>query len=415
MIGENGLGKTSILNALYYTLNCEFNKLSSIVFEKIILEFQSGKPVEIEHEKLAFYSEDDEVYRAGIFGRIINIFNRIYNDEEKDKIINQINNDEFDELLLRRLYERYPQHYVRKALKRNFSGQRGELENIKKTIKNEVNEKILYFPTYRRIEEELYNLGLKDSEEKPFIDNKNLLIQFGMEDVAKTFDKVLSNIKNSALEGFSSITGKMLTQYVNRLYTVDKNIEMKQLNIILERVGENITDNNKEKIIELVNTGKIFEGKDKYKYLINFLSNLISIYKQQEPADNSIKNFVEVCNRYLIGKNVIYNESKLELYIVETKNNKKIELKKLSSGEKQIISLFTKIYLESSENLIILFDEPELSLSLEWQKQLLPDILKSNKCTLLLGVTHSPFIFDNELDMNAEDMNKYVKEKHVSR
>jgi len=67
--------------------------------------------------------------------------------------------------------------------------------------------------------------------------------------------------------------------------------------------------------------------------------------------------------------------------------------------------------LESSEEFILLFDEPELSLSIEWQKLLLPDILKSGKCRLLLAVTHSPFIFDNELDLNANDLDIFVREE----
>ena len=92
-------------------------------------------------------------------------------------------------------------------------------------------------------------------------------------------------------------------------------------------------------------------------------------------------------------------------------HNSSIDIRNLSSGEKQIISLFSKIYLESSEEFILLFDEPELSLSIEWQKILLPDILKSGKCKLLLAVTHSPFIFDNELDLNASDLDTFLLEK----
>nr|WP_255356453.1 AAA family ATPase [Cylindrospermopsis sp. CR12] len=85
-----------------------------------------------------------------------------------------------------------------------------------------------------------------------------------------------------------------------------------------------------------------------------------------------------------------------------------MDFRNLSSGEKQIISLFSKIYLEPHEDFIVLFDEPELSLSIEWQRRLLPDILKSNRCKLLLAVTHSPFIFDNELDLNANDLEIFV-------
>ena len=76
----------------------------------------------------------------------------------------------------------------------------------------------------------------------------------------------------------------------------------------------------------------------------------------------------------------------------------------LSSGEKQIVSLFSKLYLESAKKCILLIDEPELSISMKWQKMLLPDIMRSGNCRLLLTVTHSPFIFDNEFDNDAHDM-----------
>ena len=76
----------------------------------------------------------------------------------------------------------------------------------------------------------------------------------------------------------------------------------------------------------------------------------------------------------------------------------------LSSGEKQIVSLFSRLYLEHEKNCILLIDEPELSISMRWQKMLLPDIIRSKNCSLLLAVTHSPFIFENEFDNDAQDM-----------
>lgn len=76
--------------------------------------------------------------------------------------------------------------------------------------------------------------------------------------------------------------------------------------------------------------------------------------------------------------------------------------------KKQIISIFSKIYLEKTDNLIVLFDEPELSLSLPLQKRLLPDIMNSKKCKFLLAVTHSPFIFKNELEKHAVGINIYM-------
>jgi len=47
---------------------------------------------------------------------------------------------------------------------------------------------------------------------------------------------------------------------------------------------------------------------------------------------------------------------------------------------------------------MVLIDEPELSLSLDWQRQILPDVLKAPTCQQVIAITHSPFIFDNELE-----------------
>ncbi|WP_367142226.1 AAA family ATPase [Aeromonas sp. ANNP30] len=95
---------------------------------------------------------------------------------------------------------------------------------------------------------------------------------------------------------------------------------------------------------------------------------------------------------------------------MRVKNNKEVDWENLSSGEKQIVSLFARLYLDRSENLAIFFDEPELSLSIEWQRKLLPHIMKSGKCQFLFCTTHSPFIFENELDAFASDLAFYVEE-----
>ena len=99
------------------------------------------------------------------------------------------------------------------------------------------------------------------------------------------------------------------------------------------------------------------------------------------------------------GKKFVYNQSELKLYVEETKRKGNvIKLAHLSSGEKQIVSLFSKLYLENEKDCILIIDEPELSISMKWQKMLLPDIMRSENCKLLLTVTHSPFIFENEFD-----------------
>ncbi|MCM3294088.1 ATP-binding protein [Paenibacillus sp. MER 180] len=419
LIGENGLGKTTILNAIYYTLTCKFYRLGSIQFERIRIEFSSGQRVEINKENLSYYM-DSEINDRFHSNGVIDYIEQHLSEGEKEALYNHYHYQSEDvkhrktfQTLVYRISEKspYAPSMIHRALLSMFESNNRQLEEIKLKIRKEIKSDVLYFPTYRRIEEELHNLGTGKIELNK--DDKRL-IQFGMEDVQETFNKVILNIKNSALDGFSSITGEMLSQYVDGLNEIDEEIKNRIqpdiLKIILERVGKNIDPTYKERIIDLVNSKEIFHKEEQYKYLINFLSNLIKSYDQQKNLDNLIKGFASVCNGYLNAKKVDYNESKVEISVVQ-KNGQEIGLKNLSSGEKQIISLFAKIFLESENDVIVLFDEPELSLSIEWQRMLLPDVLKSGKCSMLLSVTHSPFIFENELDLLAEDMNRYVRDR----
>ena len=87
--------------------------------------------------------------------------------------------------------------------------------------------------------------------------------------------------------------------------------------------------------------------------------------------------------------------------------NQLIELKHLSSGEKQIVSLFGHIYLSEIKQFFVLIDEPELSLSVPWQKEFLVDIRNGGFCSGLFAVTHSPFIYDNELREYARGLGEF--------
>ncbi|WP_244370077.1 AAA family ATPase [Pseudoalteromonas xiamenensis] len=159
--------------------------------------------------------------------------------------------------------------------------------------------------------------------------------------------------------------------------------------------------------MELVRTGSIQEGHDP---LIYFVSNLLKVYEQQQENDEAIQQFTKVSNRYLNDKEVVYDESNVTIKIIRKKNGKEVDIESLSSGEKQIISLFALLYIQKKDDLAIFFDEPELSLSIEWQKTLLPDIVSSGKCKFLFSTTHSPFIFENDLEGNTVDLSEFIEE-----
>lgn len=71
-------------------------------------------------------------------------------------------------------------------------------------------------------------------------------------------------------------------------------------------------------------------------------------------------------------------------------NGNMLEPNKLSFGEKQMLSFLA--YNAFSENTVIFIDEPELSLHPDWQRQLVPMLIKQNTGNQLFMATHSAAI-----------------------
>ena len=64
----------------------------------------------------------------------------------------------------------------------------------------------------------------------------------------------------------------------------------------------------------------------------------------------------------------------------------------LSSGEKQMLCILLTVYMEGGKPTVLFMDEPEVSLHMEWQQQLIATILKLNPKVQLILTTHSPAI-----------------------
>jgi predicted ATPase len=76
---------------------------------------------------------------------------------------------------------------------------------------------------------------------------------------------------------------------------------------------------------------------------------------------------------------------------------------KLSSGEKQMLIILLTVLLRSGTPSVLLMDEPETSLHIEWQQKLIEMIRHLNSSVQLILTTHSPaVIMDGWLDAVTE-------------
>lgn len=87
-----------------------------------------------------------------------------------------------------------------------------------------------------------------------------------------------------------------------------------------------------------------------------------------------------------------------------TSNGKEIDLEWLSSGEKNDFIMFFKLIIDGCKNGIILIDEPEISLHIEWQEKYIDYLLqicKLNQIQVIIA-THSPNIINGHLELIME-------------
>lgn len=201
---------------------------------------------------------------------------------------------------------------------------------------------------------------------------------------------------------------------VEKFHLIDKILKANITNVIYFPIFRNLD----QFLLELFDTST-FHFINKRKYINNetkdfVVDNLVFSAKEiqdlldQFSKTDVLRNFKNLCNKYLIETRFDIDDQS-NSFVINKNNNQKVAISDLSSGEIQIINFFARTYLNNGKDLIILIDEPEVSLSIKWQKSLLQDILKADNCSLMFVITHSPFTFNNGLDKYAVPMRLYTK------
>lgn len=193
------------------------------------------------------------------------------------------------------------------------------------------------------------------------------------------YDYLYQNINKEEIKNYrlSSQSFNKLRIYLYPL--IDKN------NIFNEIFNYDInTDTNNYIIREELNLIIPFYQKYKEKYF--------------EINNEKLNKLNILFKKYFKNKEIIATPFGISISTCNYCND--INFEELSMGEKRIIILLTISVF--SDDLIVLLDEPETSLSVVWQEQLLPDLIGSSKLNKLIVATQSPYIIE------SEDLDEYI-------
>lgn len=417
---ENGAGKTTLLNALHALLTANAKRLFAIDFFQFSIKFSNSPVIKIKKKELfsQFSLTDAGGFHFGHIFRKLPSFG--------------ITDADFEEMLRaavlgedvylgctghRKLQNSAPFEVgeIARAIKEFASSQIWDekWDLLTDKLKNALGDvSVLYLPTFRRIEAQLAEF--QKTRALPTLDGKqgfddwqpDRLLFLGMQDVVTRLNMVTGNIRRDTVEAYSRISARTLDQLLAEdLATTSLNFDegdKAALKLVFARLDKSASP-EEQRVMTLIATGEI--NGLAHQSLKSFLVQLLYVYKEQHALEQTVESFVKVVDGYwdlpAPEKRFRFDKMTVDAQVVDIITGKPLPLATLSSGEKQLVSIFARLYLDFGKRYLILIDEPELSLSMEWQQKFLPDIFAAPSCVQLIAATHSPFTFDNELDPYA--------------
>lgn len=426
-MGPNGVGKSTVLNIFVHFLSRQWIRLAKQSFNSVEVEFMSGDIARITKE------ECSDIASGDFSPRIQSIISSL----AEAGILEEILSSELISEDIYKIAEKSIGAYATdiRVIRRNISqsvkspSSIAGISRASRAIKDNVKSHILYLPTYRRIEQDLGEiLATASSASMRRIqaeiseslgngpDHYTELVRFGMEDIKELIDSFTSDIKEYSRQQINSLSTRYLTAALRRqpfergFFEALTDIKLRD---VLARVDdEELNATQRKGISELIRSLRQKQGSGRrsrsQEHIGSYFYMLAETHERISRREVSLKMLASILNKYIgPAKIAEYDQTKYEFTIKSL--GVEIPLSGLSSGEKQLISLFATLLLSKKEEYLIVIDEPELSLSVLWQERLIEDIISVESCKSLIAVTHSPFIYGEKLAHLTRDLNDHTK------
>jgi predicted ATP-binding protein involved in virulence len=141
-------------------------------------------------------------------------------------------------------------------------------------------------------------------------------------------------------------------------------------------------------------------SEDDAKALLVYLNDLEQKSAVFDDLLEKLELFTSILNeRRFTFKSI--NISRDKGFYFKTVTGSELELSQLSSGEQHEVVLLYELIFKTRASILVLIDEPEISLHITWQKEFLADLLKIIKLQnfQVLIATHSPSIINDRWDL----------------
>jgi predicted ATP-binding protein involved in virulence len=402
LYGKNGAGKTTLLHIIANAVNRDYPRFLYLDFVRIEIHMDDGTTIEIETEEPNDEDSDIEITVKENGERRGKKFRR-------PKLEDNIEPSTIDYKPIttaayfpafRSMIEAWLSVKEEDLIRYHINKDLSERE----TLSNKIQEQATYFSRrlFGQFIPELNYPSPLEIEQRLIDETREAILS-----VAKVDRDLLSQSFVEILSAFSSLE-------TNR--PLDPEEILKQIEYLSEKILSHplqdsmFASDMKSKISEIVNFDRAEDSESK-----KFIAMILSVYQEslQKISDIQEKSF-ELIDQYLASVNEFLEEKELKVSIHDRTssqpsvrlmfdNDTSSSIYTLSSGERQIITLLYAATHMSHQNLVLI-DEPEISLHVDWQRLLLKKMSDQLGNRQIIACTHSPVIpadyEDNFVELN---------------
>ncbi|MHB8127197.1 MAG: AAA family ATPase [Desulfitobacteriaceae bacterium] len=387
--GPNGYGKSTILRCIEALSEGNIIFFSRLDFVKleIILDTSEKKFIIIKKENELLFN-DTKVQIDDLFEKISTALRRhpyiarMPNGKWMDRRTGEyyVSNSEYD---LKRLLEDNVERH-------GFDNMEGVLPKKYETIIRQLKKTVgqIYFIKEQRLIKEKKN-GRSEQE-----------IINVIEELPNKFKNLINNISSN----YSATANRLDSTYPNRLFNMESGINKEEYGQKMNEMTYKFEKLSKYDISEMQNSTNVVFKAEHAKALKIYFDDFNEKYKVYEDFIKKLDLFTDIVNYRLSFKKIKISRERGIIVTDLDSVDRTIELRQLSSGEKQVIVLFYELIFETINDVFLLIDEPEISLHIVWQKMFMDDLLKivEYKGLKVIVATHSPQIINNHWDLQID-------------
>jgi ABC-type lipoprotein export system ATPase subunit len=413
--GKNGTGKTTLLHIIANVLNRDFIRFVALEFKQIRVELSNGESLTIELERISKSGRLDRIYRPNHYHYDIVVNGKKINEKEicplsldkyRNRGIGRISREEEDDTT----HLNFPNVSLSSAY---FPAFRTAIDAW--AINQEENSKVR---RYRNTEKTGFARSLF-GQFVPRLDypatteieqDLNEKIRTAIAKVSQADRTYFGNVPSKILEALSSKADSQSN--TNSIFQDIEELSKKfqEYPIQVESISSNLNDS-----IQSVPDDE--DSKRIASLVLNaYKEALHEIVIVQEESFAEVERYLKSVNIFLENKNLKISQidslpssmatkkmrSPSIVVQFEGKNSRPMSMSQsLSSGERQIVTLIYATTRMSQQD-VVLVDEPEISLNVDWQRKLLPEMVRQMPSKQLIVCTHSPIVGSKYRDRMIE-------------